>query len=97
MLKKKPVTGMRDMSPKEMEIRDYVLKTIREVYTGYGFTQIESITPESLYAESPRVIDIAGFDLTQDIQAVLHRDKVPVPQLRGFADIFRERIETLAR
>ena len=31
MLKKKPVTGMRDMSPKEMEFRDYVLKTIREV------------------------------------------------------------------
>ena len=29
----------------------------------YGFTQIESITPESLYAESPRVIEIAGFDL----------------------------------
>ena len=23
-LKKKPVTGMRDMLPKEMEIRDYV-------------------------------------------------------------------------
>ena len=29
----------------------------------YGFTQIESITPESLYAESPRVIQIDGFDL----------------------------------
>ena len=30
----------------------------------YGFTQIESITPESLYAESPRMIEIAGFDLS---------------------------------
>ncbi|MBQ2990718.1 MAG: D-alanyl-D-alanine carboxypeptidase [Clostridia bacterium] len=29
----------------------------------YGFTQIESISPESLYAEDPRVIDIAGFSL----------------------------------
>ncbi len=29
----------------------------------YGFTQIESITPEALYAEDPRVIEIAGFDL----------------------------------
>ncbi|MFR5785898.1 MAG: hypothetical protein ACLUHE_01340 [Christensenellales bacterium] len=28
----------------------------------YGFTQIESITPESLYAEDPRVIDVTGFD-----------------------------------
>ena len=33
----------------------------------YGFTQIESITPESLYAEDPRVIDITGFD-TSDAQ-----------------------------
>ena len=42
-------------------------------------------------------LEIEGFDLTQDIQAVLHRDKVPVPQLHGFADIFREMTETLAR
>ena len=48
MLKKKPVTGMRDMSPEEMEVRDYVLKTIREVYTGYGFTQIETPVCEHL-------------------------------------------------
>ena len=25
-LKKKPVTGMKDMLPKEMEIRDYVIR-----------------------------------------------------------------------
>ena len=29
----------------------------------YGFTQVESISPESLYAEDPRVIDITGFSL----------------------------------
>ena len=29
----------------------------------YGFTQIQSITPEALYADDPRVIEIAGFDL----------------------------------
>ena len=29
----------------------------------YGFTQIASISPESLYAEDPRVIDISGFSL----------------------------------
>ena len=29
----------------------------------YGFTQVESISPESLYAESPRTIDISGFSL----------------------------------
>lgn len=42
-------------------------------------------------------LDVAGFDLTQDVQAVLHRDKVPVPQLHGFADIFREMLQTLER
>ena len=29
----------------------------------YGFTQVESISPESLYAEEPRTIDIVGFSL----------------------------------
>ena len=48
MLTKKPVTGMRDMSPREMEVRDYVLRTIREVYTGYGFMQIETPVCEHL-------------------------------------------------
>ncbi len=29
----------------------------------YGFTQMESISPESLYAEDPRVIEVTGFAL----------------------------------
>ena len=28
-LKKKPVTGMKDMMPSEMEVRDYVISLIR--------------------------------------------------------------------
>ena len=35
-LKKKPVTGMKDMLPKEMEIRDYVIHLIKETYKTYG-------------------------------------------------------------
>ena len=31
-LKKKPVTGMKDMLPKEMEIRDHVIWLIKETY-----------------------------------------------------------------
>ena len=31
-LKKKPVTGMKDMMPDEMEIRDYVIHLIKETY-----------------------------------------------------------------
>ena len=29
-LKKKPVTGMKDILPREMEIRDYVIRLSRE-------------------------------------------------------------------
>lgn len=41
-LKKKPVTGMKDILPKEMEIRNYVMQMIRETYETFGFTSIET-------------------------------------------------------
>ena len=41
-LKKKPVTGMKDILPGEMEIRDYVLNIIKDTYRGYGFSAIET-------------------------------------------------------
>ncbi|MCI8960781.1 MAG: histidine--tRNA ligase [Lachnospiraceae bacterium] len=41
-LKKKPVTGMRDILPVEMQVREYVMNQIRETYQGFGFTQIET-------------------------------------------------------
>ena len=41
-LKKKPVTGMKDILPGEMEIRDYVLNQIKETYRGFGFSAIET-------------------------------------------------------
>ena len=41
-LKKKPVTGMKDMLPKEMEIRDYVIHMIKETYKTYGFASMET-------------------------------------------------------
>ena len=31
-LKKKPVTGMKDMLPKEMEIRDYVIQMLSLIH-----------------------------------------------------------------
>ncbi len=37
-LKKKPVTGMKDMLPAEMEIRDYVIGLIKETYKTFGFS-----------------------------------------------------------
>lgn len=41
-LKKKPVTGMKDMMPKEMEVRDYVIGLIKETYRSFGFSSIET-------------------------------------------------------
>ncbi|MBQ4259155.1 MAG: histidine--tRNA ligase [Lachnospiraceae bacterium] len=41
-LSKKPVTGMKDILPEEMQIRDYVIGVIKETYGSYGFTSIET-------------------------------------------------------
>ena len=41
-MKKKPVTGMKDILPKEMEIRDYVIRMIKETYATFGFSSIET-------------------------------------------------------
>ncbi len=41
-LKKKPVTGMKDMLPAEMEIRDYVIGLIKDTYKTFGFSSMET-------------------------------------------------------
>ena len=41
-LKKKPVTGMNDMLPAEMEIRDYVIGLIKDTYKTFGFSSMET-------------------------------------------------------
>ena len=41
-MKKKPVTGMRDILPREMEIRNYAMNLIRETYGSFGFVSLET-------------------------------------------------------
>lgn len=41
-MNKKPVNGMKDVMPAEMEIRDYVLNIIKETYRAYGCSSIET-------------------------------------------------------
>ena len=41
-LKKKPVTGMKDILPAEMAIRDYVIGLIKETYASFGFSSMET-------------------------------------------------------
>ncbi len=47
-LNKKPVTGMKDILPKEMQIRDYVIGVIKETYTKFGFCSMETPCVESI-------------------------------------------------
>ena len=47
-LNKKPVKGMKDILPGEMEIRDYVISVIKETYKAFGFTSIETPCVESI-------------------------------------------------
>ncbi len=47
-LNKKPVTGMKDILPEEMQIRDYVIGVIKETYGKFGFASIETPCVESI-------------------------------------------------
>ena len=47
-LSKKPVTGMKDILPAEMQIRDYVIGVIKETYAKFGFTSIETPCVENI-------------------------------------------------
>ena len=47
-LNKKPVTGMKDIMPEEMQIRDYVINVIKETYGKFGFTPMETPCMENI-------------------------------------------------
>ncbi len=47
-LTKKPVTGMKDILPSEMVLRDYVIGVIKETYAKFGFTSIETPCVENI-------------------------------------------------
>ncbi len=47
-LSKKPVTGMKDILPAEMQIRDYVMGVIKETYGKFGFTGVETPCVENI-------------------------------------------------
>lgn len=47
-LSKKPVTGMKDILPEEMAVRDYVIGVIKDTYGKFGFTSIETPCVENI-------------------------------------------------
>ena len=68
-LKKKPVTGMKDILPQEMQIRDYVLNQIKETYRGFGFSSIETPCVEHI----EKLLSKQGEDNEKMIFKVLKR------------------------
>ncbi len=47
-LTKKPVTGMKDILPAEMQVRDYVIGVITDTYREFGFSHMETPCMESI-------------------------------------------------
>ncbi len=45
---KKPMTGMKDILPREMQIRDYLISIIKDTYSKFGFTPIETPAVENI-------------------------------------------------
>ena len=45
---KKPVTGMKDILPNEMRIRDYVTQLVKDTYQTFGFTPLETPAVEHI-------------------------------------------------
>ena len=66
---KTPVNGMRDISLTEMEIRLYLLNKIREVYTRFGFSEIQ--TPAVEHIEN--LLSKQGWDNEKLIFKILKR------------------------
>ena len=47
-LSKKPVNGMKDVMPDEMQVRDYVIALIKDTYKDFGFMPIETPCMENI-------------------------------------------------
>ncbi len=83
-LKKKPVTGMKDMMPQEMEIRDYVIGLIKDTYRDFGFTSIETPCVEHI----ENLCSKQGGDNEKLIFKILKRgEKLKLETAKGEEDL----------
>ena len=83
-LKKKPVTGMKDMLPVEMEIRDYVIQMIKDTYKTFGFTSIETPCVEHI----ENLCSKQGGDNEKLIFKILKRgEKLKIDEAKEEADL----------
>ena len=83
-LSKKPVTGMKDILPEEMEIRDYVIGVIKETYGNFGFTSIETPCVENIANLNCK----AGGENEKLIFKILKRgEKLKLNEAKGEEDL----------
>ena len=83
-LKKKPVTGMKDMLPGEMEIRDYVIQMIKDTYKTFGFTSMETPCVEHI----ENLCSKQGGDNEKLIFKILKRgEKLKIDQAKEEIDL----------
>ncbi len=83
-LSKKPVTGMKDILPAEMEIRDYLISVIKETYGKFGFTSIETPCVENIANLSNK----QGGENEKLIFKILKRgEKLQLDSARSEADL----------
>ena len=83
-LSKKPATGMKDILPNEMVIRDYVIGVIKETYGKFGFTSIE--TPCVEYIENLSIKQ--GGENEKLIFKILKRgEKLNLENAKGEGDL----------
>ena len=83
-LKKKPVTGMKDIMPAEMEIRDYVIGLIKETYGTFGFSSMETPCVEHI----ENLCSKQGGDNEKLIFKILKRgEKLKIDQAKEEADL----------
>ena len=83
-LEKKPVTGMKDMMPSEMEVRDYVISLIKDTYKTFGFSSIETPCVEHI----ENLCSKQGGDNEKLIFKILKRgEKLRINEAKEEADL----------
>ena len=83
-LKKKPVTGMKDMLPQEVQLRDYVIALINQTYSKFGFSRIETPCVERI----ENLLSKQGGDNEKLIFKILKRgEKLKLDQAKAEDDL----------
>ena len=83
-LKKKAVTGIKDIMPGEMEIRDHVIGLIKDTYRTFGFSSIETPCVEHI----ENLCSKQGGDNEKLIFKILKRgEKLKLDQAKEEADL----------